>query len=102
MNDRAFDAISRRASLLTLTSAALSPLSAGPVAAAKKPTSDDTRCKRQKEQCRSTVKEHCASFPDPEACDDTLVPCCKDFKTCKADKAYVCILLGLASLDLES
>jgi hypothetical protein len=94
MNANAFDiatrrtvaAISRRASLLTLGSAALAAAASRPreADAAKAGKKCKKRCKRQGEQCRAKTEDVCAGAVDPTACREFFRPVCEALGRCNA------------------
>jgi hypothetical protein len=84
MNDRSFDALTRRASLVTLGAAGLATLAGSLTGYAKNNRTNTNRkakkkCKRQAGQCTSVVTEACEGDPD---CLERLLACCEPTGRC--------------------
>lgn len=101
MDTRRFDAITRRASLLTLGTAGLATLAtlthphAGEARKKKKrkgnKADSDALCKKQVEQCASALAQECEDDGDDPQCPD-LIDCCSFLGTCNVDGFLVCVI----------
>jgi hypothetical protein len=95
MNDRSFDAWSRRASLLTLGAAGLAGITAPGAAGAKKKGKKNgaKKCKKQVSACRDGLADMCEvvfGVDDVPACLDLFGPCCDFLKGCNTAQAFAC------------
>ena len=85
----AADLVSRRASILALSSAALGVAAAPRVTAARKAgKKTKQRCKRQGNQCRASITAACG---DSQECLDALLPCCAFFSRCQSGPGFDCL-----------
>lgn len=94
MSDIAFDAITRRASLLGLSAAGLAGLAEPLSGAAKKKGKKkkkkfdiNTFCKPQADQCETAIGATCGGNPE---CAAALV-CCQDLATCDFNAFFACV-----------
>jgi hypothetical protein len=97
MDTRSFDAITRRASLMTLGTAGLATLAAlaHPLAAdAKKKNRNknkgdvNKRCKQQVEQCTTALAPECEGNENCPA----ILDCCSFFGTCNTTGFLNCVI----------
>jgi hypothetical protein len=96
-----FNALTRRASLMTLGVAGLAGL-AGPLGAeAKKKGKGNDKCKKQVDTCRSGVAQLCEIVfsEDAEVCVPLFEPCCEFLKSCNAAQAFACAVEAAESLE---
>jgi hypothetical protein len=101
MNDLSFEALTRRASLLTLGAAGLAGL-AGPIAAdARKKGKGKDKCKKQVGTCQEGLADLCLvafGADSVEACLDAFGPCCEFLKGCNTAQAFACAVEVAESL----
>jgi hypothetical protein len=101
MNAIALDALTRRASLLSLgvaglTAALTSPLSAGAKNKAKKKLKkkQQQKCQAQVGQCNDTYTAYCESISDDpdvvQTCLDAYTPCCESLASCDYAAFFAC------------
>jgi hypothetical protein len=94
MDPVSFDALSRRASLMTLGTAGLaalaSPLTVDAKKKKKKKGDVNKLCKRQIGECNTFVTITCAG--DPECLD--ALPCCQELKTCDFAGFLNCLIVA--------
>jgi hypothetical protein len=100
-----FDALTRRASLMTLGVAGLAGI-AGPLEAKaknkKKGKGDNLKkCKKQVDTCRSGIAQLCEVVfaEDAAECIPFFEPCCEFLKSCNAAQAFACAVEAAASLE---
>ena len=114
MDDRTFEAVTRRAaavvsrrgSLRTLSAAALALGVAGPVAArAKKGGKKNDKCKKQVSRCKQGLADLCdVVFPPKEAfstseCFEAFADCCEFLSDCGTAQAFACAVEVIESLE---
>jgi hypothetical protein len=95
MNDRTFDAMTRRASLAGLTAAGLASLIASSAAKGKnkRKGNDDKakkKCKQQLGQCTDLVALRCST--DPNTCTEAL-ECCDFVGRCDFTRFINCLIV---------
>ena len=93
--------ISRRASLVGFSGAALGAVVMVPATAraGKVAKKVKKKCKKQIGQCEASAIAFCArQLFDSEDCQATLLACCSSFKGCKGGNAYDCIVDGMVAL----
>ena len=79
--------ISRRASLLTLASAAAVTIAPSQGAEAAKANKRCRRkCARQRVQCRNVISEVCAGAVNPDLCLAEFLPSCDPLAACNAEE----------------
>lgn len=102
MNDRCFDALTRRASLVALGGVGLATLAAPYADAAKKNKRRNRKnndkkakqkCQAQIDQCRDLIATRCTL--DPNECTEGL-ECCESLGQCDFDGFFNCALLVAA------
>lgn len=97
MEPRTFDALTRRASLLTLGSAGLAALTLPRTAAAKKNRKNRNKekgdvnklCKSQVGQCETFVTALCEDINDPECV--AVLACCAPLASCDFNGFIACL-----------
>lgn len=98
MEPRTFDALTRRASLLTLGTAGLAALSLPLTGAARKKNRKNRNkkkgdvnkfCKTQVEQCETFVLPLCEDINDPECVE--VLACCAPLGSCDFDGFVACL-----------
>jgi hypothetical protein len=114
MDDRTFEAVTRRAaavvsrrgSLRTLSAAALALGVAGPAAvSAKKDGKKNDKCKKQVSRCKEGLADLCdVLFPPKEAfspseCFDAFADCCEFLSDCNASRAFACAVEVVETLE---
>jgi hypothetical protein len=114
MDDRTFEALTRRAaavvsrrgSLRTLSAAALALGVAGPAAvSAKKGGKKNDKCKKQVSRCKEGLADLCdVLFPPKEAfstseCFDAFAHCCEFLSNCGAAEAFACAVETVEDLE---
>lgn len=104
MDTNTFDALTRRASLMTLGVAGLAGI-AGPLEAKaknKKGKGDNLKkCKKQVAKCRSGIAQLCEVVfaEDAELCVPIFEPCCEFLKNCNAAQAFACAVEAAETLE---
>src|SRR5215212_354173 len=93
MDAGAFDALTRRASLVALSTAGVAALGGAFIAEAKKrggknKTSGRDRCASQLAQCTTSITAFCAGEP---TCLDA-VPCCPILENCDFSGFFACLV----------
>ncbi len=100
MDNNTFDALTRRASLMTLGVAGLAGI-AGPLGAeAKKKGKGNDKCKKQVDKCRSGVAQLCEVVfaEDAALCVPIFESCCEFLKSCNAAQAFACAVEAAETL----
>jgi hypothetical protein len=94
MDDVSFDALTRRASLLTLGVAGLTGLAGSITADAKKKNkkNDKKKCKKQVGQCTAFLMAVCAGDPN---CQDSI-DCCSSVGSCNMTAFLGCFVASLS------
>jgi hypothetical protein len=99
---RAAEIVSRRGSLLTLSSAALALGLTGPNLATAKRGKSNTKCKKQVSRCKAGLADLCdAIFPPktrdgvqasgvPSECFVAFDQCCEFLQDCSVAQAFAC------------
>ena len=92
MTQRTFDALTRRASLLTVgtgVAALAGPLSAPARKGGKKGGNKaNKKCGKQVGQCRAAVVDLCDGS---QTCEDAQLPCCRFLSSCNFRKFIYCL-----------
>jgi hypothetical protein len=102
MEDVAFDAMTRRASLLSFGVAGLAAAFAGSLAAEAKNTAKKKLKKKQLQKCQAQVGQCDANFTgncemssetpeELQECLDLFLPCCEPLGTCDFIAFFACL-----------
>jgi hypothetical protein len=91
MNRSSFDALTRRASLATLSAAGLAAVARPAVGSAK--GDSFKRCKKEADECTTSLAAECQGDPTCPA----QVLCCDHLKRCKFGDFVTCLLVANAS-----
>jgi hypothetical protein len=89
MDRESFDALTRRASLTTLSAAGLAVLARPGAASANKKGNKFKKCKEQVDVCNVRVLAECTGTQQQCAAQ---AACCDDLKRCKFDDFLTCLI----------
>ena len=102
MDDKAFETLTRRASMVVLGAAGLAAAFGGPLAGDAKNKAKKKLKKKQLQQCQSQVEQCNAFFTDSceessnnpdelQECLDLVLPCCEPLGVCSFNAFYTCV-----------
>jgi hypothetical protein len=102
MDAIAFDALTRRASLIVVGTAGLAASFASPIATSARNKAKKKLKKKQLQKCQAQIGQCSAIFtanceasstnPDElQECLDTFIPCCEPLGTCGFNAFFVCL-----------